>query len=358
MKRTTATPEIFDAWTEDRDAPVALFQRRIMQAVEGEDAVVFPPTYAGGGYSIDTLSDGTRVVQIDSVGSQANRMEPIFKASTMGRPDNPFAKLVPQISIVLDNGKAVSVLDAGHRLGDAIVRASELAQEAESAYSTFLADGDADALARLGPTSIVFGSWDSRGTQAKLPRIVQSVVRAWNVDPLNRRATYIPPVDYTDESILGEHVGDSAEKDARSGLGFLHAPSEAPGGVKVNGEIRREVTVNLIALRALGGTDGPALRRYILGLALVAATEPLDGFFRQGCLLTPSPDHESVWEVVHRSGKREQIEMPADKVADYAAARARAFGVAPDRTVRFDKKAAKEMIADEKKGEKKGKKKK
>jgi CRISPR-associated protein Csb1 len=29
------------------------------------------------------------------------------------------------------------------------------------------------------------------------------------------------------------------------------------------------------------------LRHYILGLTLVAAIEPIDGFLRAGCLLTP-----------------------------------------------------------------------
>ena len=53
--------------------------------VEGEGGVIFPPTYADIGYNIDTLSDGTKVATIDSVGSQANRMEPIFKAAKAGR---------------------------------------------------------------------------------------------------------------------------------------------------------------------------------------------------------------------------------------------------------------------------------
>jgi hypothetical protein len=43
--------------------------------------VIFPPTYADIGYNIDTLADGTRVATIDTVGSQANRLEPIFKST-------------------------------------------------------------------------------------------------------------------------------------------------------------------------------------------------------------------------------------------------------------------------------------
>jgi CRISPR-associated protein Csb1 len=42
---------------------------------------VFPPTYADIGYNIDLLSDDTKVCTIDSVGSEANRMEPVSPAT-------------------------------------------------------------------------------------------------------------------------------------------------------------------------------------------------------------------------------------------------------------------------------------
>ena len=69
--------------------------------VEGEGTVIFPPTYADIGYNIDALSDGTKVSTIDSVGSQANRMEPTFKA----RLTDNSGKLVPQIDIGYGNEK-------------------------------------------------------------------------------------------------------------------------------------------------------------------------------------------------------------------------------------------------------------
>ena len=75
----------------DRAGPVALALCQTLVPVEGNDAVIFPPTYAGTGYNIDTLTDGTRVATIDSVGSQANRMEPVFEEA-------PYAALVPQVT--------------------------------------------------------------------------------------------------------------------------------------------------------------------------------------------------------------------------------------------------------------------
>jgi CRISPR-associated protein Csb1 len=78
----TVSNERLDAWAHDPSGPVALHLKQRLVPVEGEGGVIFPPTYADIGYNIDTLSDGTRVALIDSVGSQANRIEPIFKTLT------------------------------------------------------------------------------------------------------------------------------------------------------------------------------------------------------------------------------------------------------------------------------------
>jgi CRISPR-associated protein Csb1 len=58
---------------------------------------------------------------------------------------------------------------AGHRLGDALIRASDIGEEAAAAFQTFLSTGDATSIARLAPTSLIFGVWDSRASQAFAP---------------------------------------------------------------------------------------------------------------------------------------------------------------------------------------------
>ena len=324
--------------------PVALTMRQKLLPVEGADSVIFPPTYAGIGYNVDKLSDGTKVATIDSVGAQANRMEPLFKATGSGETDNPRAALVPQVTITYGNEKSVSLLEAGHRLGDALVRSTELAEDAHRAFTTFQDTGDVDAITRLAPTSLVFGAWDSRDTQAKLPRIVQSVIRAWNIDELKRSAQYTPPVDYAELEVFSQAEKEKQEGSTKSPLaqrGFVHVPAtEEHGGIVVHGEIRRDVTVNLIALRRLKGENGSALRRYVLGLALVAATAPLDGFLRQGCLLTPDPDVSAMWTAVDRDGKWVPVSLDESVALDIARKAADVFGVGKDRTVAFDKKLA------------------
>ena len=356
---STVTDDQMDTWADDPNGPVALHLRQDLAPVEGPGSVIFPPTYAfstpGTHYNIDELSDGTRIATIDSVGAQANRMEPVFLPARAGEPDNPRAALVPQIDIVYGNEKSVSLLEAGHRLGDAIVRSTELREPVQSAFEAFMDRNDASELARIGPTSLVFGVWDSRDTQAKLPRIVQSTIRAENVDVLRRSAQYNPPIDYAELDVFSETEKEKSEGNPKSPLaqrGFVHVPAvDTHGGVIANGPIRRDVTINLIALRRLDGTDDQALRRYILGLALVSATAPLDGFLRAGCLLTLHPDHEGVWESVARTGERRTIALDEETALSYARAAADAFGVGEGRRVTFKKDYAKEDARKKTKGQ-------
>ena len=329
---------------DEQAGPVALTLRQKLLPVDGPDSVIFPPTYAGIGYNVDTLSDGTKVATIDSVGAQANRLEPLFKASDNGAAENPRSSLVPQVTITHDRG-SVSILDAGHRLGDALIRSTELASEANKAFHAYQASGDASAIARLAPTSLVFGAWDSRDTQAKVPRILQSVIRAWDIEELKRSAQYNPPVDYAALQVFSEDEKKKQEGSAKSQLaqrGFVHVPAtEEHGGILVRGRIRRDVTINLIALRRLHGDDDQVMRRYVLGLAVTAATAPLDGFLRQGCLITPDPEARATWEAVERGGEREQVALDEKKALAFAQQAAKAFGIAAHRTVAFDRALAK-----------------
>src|SRR5690606_35276104 len=108
-------------------------------------------------------------------------------------------------------------------------------------------------------------------------------------------------------------------------------------------KIERTAIVNLTAIRTLGGTDEgktQAVRRYILGLTLLAAVAPNDLFLRQGCLLVQSADSPPVAELVYRDGKRSRFTMSLEEAESYAKSAADAFGVGEDRQARFDKKLA------------------
>jgi CRISPR-associated protein Csb1 len=340
------------------DGPAALVCRQWLMPAEGRDAVIFPPTFAaaeGGagkaGYNIDPITDkdgkSIQVAIIDTVGAQANRMEPLFKKNggAAGREVDPFPHLVPQIEIKAGN-KTINLLDAGHRAADAIVRYSTLGPKLKEAFEAIQESGDATELARIAPTSLVFGAWDSRGTQAKLPRLVASTIRAYDVIPIKRSAQYNPPVDYVGLGLI-EGSDDKKVLDVASELGFRHAPAAGThGGVLVHGDIRREAILSLTGLRTLGpkGEKGDALRRYVLGLALVAMTFSREHNLRQGCLLVGDPDRKSLWEIVRHNGTREPFTPDAAAALAFAQEAAKAFGKGEDRTVDFDIAAANAAI--------------
>jgi CRISPR-associated protein Csb1 len=336
----------FDYLLSD-DGPAAIVLRQYLLPVEGPDGVVFPSTYAAGdgfqgGYNIDGPLDGTNYCLIDSVGSQANRIEPIFK-------DERYRNLVPQI-VVTAGEKHVNLLEAGHRAGDAIVRCSQFQQELHDAFMALLG-GDAEPLAKIAPTSLVFGVWDSRDTQAKLPRLVCSTIRALNVRKLTRSAQYVPAVRYIDAGLLDTPL-DKATKDAYSERGFLDVPATGKhGGVIATGGIRRDAVLALAALRLLvAGSDAgktTALRRYILGLALTAFTYRPTGYLRQGCLLVldPKPSEPHLFAEVFSNGDRKPCNFTHEEALTYAVAAARSFGVGPSKTVPFDTERAKKDVS-------------
>lgn len=347
--------EKYDAWLND-NGPSALVIREYLMPVEGHDGVIFPATFAGsqdgafnGGYNIDSFPNGTNVCLIDSVGSQANRIEPIFM-----KGEN--AKLLPQFT-VLAGDKRVNLLEAGHRAGDAIFRCSDLKDELRNAFLEVQNSND-EPMAKLAPTSIVFGAWDSRDTQAKLPRLVSSTIRAFNVRPLTRSATYIPPVDHIAAGNIPDYDGDK-EKKAYSARGWLHALSSGThGGVIADGGIRRDAALHLAALRLrkAGNEEEKtlALRRYILGLALIAITATPETYLRQGCNIVLDTQHPRECKLVFSDGRRDDFKLSNEDALLYAKEAANEFGIDSGREVQFSKELAKKDI-DEGAGESKSK---
>lgn len=339
--------EKFDAWL-DLNGPAALVIREYLMSADGADGVLFPATFAAsedktfkGGYNIDDLGNGKNVCLVDSVGSQANRIEPLFGVA-------PYSALVPQITIKAGT-KNVNLLDAGHRAGDAIVRCSALQDRLQAAFVSVLS-GNAIPLAKIAPTSLVFGVWDSRNTQAKLPRLIASTIRAFNVQKLSRSAQYIPATEYVAEELL-EDVDDKKVRDAYAAKGFIHVPaSGTPGGVVAVGGVRREATLHLAALRLVSAGDDllqtQILQRYILGLALVAFTYSPSNYLRQGCNLVRDPDQPSKRETVYGDGRREGTNLAHGEAIEYAKAVANAFGVGAGEEVTFDQVRAQADVAE------------
>ena len=340
----------FDIYLKD-DGPVAIVIREHLISVEGADGVIFPATYAAGkegfpgGYNIDGDPDGENVALIDSVGAQANRIEPIFA-------DAPYASLIPQI-VITAGSKSINLLHAGHRAGDAIVRSTPLHDFVQKAFRSVLA-GDVEPLTKIAPTSLVFGAWDSRDTQAKVPRLISSTIRAFNVRRLTRSAQFNPAVEYVKEGLLDEPA-DKETKDMYAEKGYIHIPAPSShGGIISKGGIRRDATLSLSALRLLKGANADRtliIQRYVLGLALVAFTHPPAGYLRQGTNLCLDPENPSRVDAVYPNGRRDPFSVSHDDARAYAELTAAAFVVTqPEGPFVFEKeRALKDVTPDEKK---------
>lgn len=343
--------ERFNSWLQ-ADGPVAVAVREELEPALGGDSVIFPPTFAPAegsndppSYVIDEGSNG-KIALIDSVGSQANRIEPLFKQP-------PYSELVPKVTIKIGN-REIDLLDAGHRAADAVVRFSDKSKELSAAFLEIRERGSAAALARLAPTSLVFGVWDSRDTQVKLPRLVGSTIRAYAVEKLTRSAQYFAAAEK-------EEIEDLGSQKFLSNAGLDDAPAgRTSGGVIARGGIRREAILNLVALRSLKGSspeETEKLQRYILGLALVAIAAPSTSFLREGCLLVAAEGQHPKVFLVHRSGQRSDFSLETDGVLEYAQITANEFGVGDPWVAVFDKQAVKSAVeAAEVKKQKKSKK--
>lgn len=307
----------------------AIRRVRRLQPVGGPGDKIFPPTYpaAGNNQPPRHLTEHRRIggvevpcVLCDSAASQANRMEEALEGALAdGRLTIPTILMDFAGTDAADVG-TISVLEAPHRVYDAILRDGLLAGEPfrSSTVGAALVQAtlrDVTALYSHAPTALVFGAWNSTGggggLGAKFQRAVVSEIVGVNVlagaragsriDPLGIRAG-IPVVKATDGSwrLLDEGAktakGEKVVKPSEINHGNI-APSVEEGlGVTVDYALQTWV-LSVPALRRLrfgAATAEAALRgRAVLAaLALVALLElDASGYaLRSRCDLVPDTD--------------------------------------------------------------------
>ena len=300
---------------------VAIVATQRLRPVDGPGAPFFPPTYLGSNdrptYCISPTGDGKNLCTVDSVQSQANRVEAAFM-------EEPYRPLVRRVEVTAklpnDGSRTLDMLQLGHRLADAAVAFSTLAEQANAAMRSF-ATGP-EEIAKLSPMSLLCGLWESRGEsgQLKIPRAFSASITARNVRELRRMATFTGSFWSKDLGLEG----------TRSTEGLDPVPAgEALGGVIAEGEIVRTSILNLVALRqnckVHPGKLASAAGQYVFGLGVVAMTMQPETFLRQGCLLVA--DGESPLNVITRGGQERSLELSHTDALGFAQAAAAAFGV-------------------------------
>lgn len=379
------------------DGPAAIVLKQWLKPVGGD--IIFPPTYAAPSqkkgdppvYNIDrfgeasilrktfeklgkvqTFMDAERTEQgrehsvciIDSIPSQANRIEPAF--ADVIADGRLVPRVVIKVEIKNDDGKkeeqVINLLDAGHRAADAIVRFSSLSDDLDKAMIA-RRDGDSLPLARIAPTSLVFGMWDSRATGVKVPRLINSVIRAYDVFEYRRSAQYFAATDYAAAGVAGEKEEERLKKLADQGMADVPA-TFGLGGIEAKGGICRDASLNLVTLRdtvtimkkKVGkheeiDTDKSreetlTLQRYLLGLALVSLTwfDSKTLNLRQGCQLVAVSGKPMTRACINADGTETDFQIDRDSAIEYAKKTAESFGVVKGYEATFDPKKAKDAL--------------
>ena len=355
---------------------VALRSIMRLQPADGPGGKVFPPTYASTAqnkYAVEERQVGDRIVTtvlLDSVASQANRAELALRE---GWEAGELSFPVPYVDFtgepdVADLGR-ITVLEAPHRLADAIFRDSLLDGTLFRLSNigraiTEARPGNATDLFRYAPTALLFGQWDSTGPKgglgSKFQRAYVAEIVGLDAQIGRKVGSRIDPLQIEKASAtVYEHADpqqkwtlDAAEATKEKGKPKLAGgdgrPSEinhgniAPsidsqaGGVTIS-QARQTIVLSLAALRRLRFTGETreaqvAARTAVaaLGVAAIAYGHEADHDLRSRCLLIPQ--HPPAIEMVGRDGgSPESVSVDresATRLLSEASARAARSGIA------------------------------
>ena len=365
---------------------VALRSRLTLQPAGGEGDKVFPPSYAVENnadhkYAVEErqIGDGGKVsttVLLDSVASQANRAE---LALLEGWERGELVFPVPYVDFTgcedVTDYKRLTVLEAPHRLADAIFRDSLLANEGEEPTLFRLSDvgraitdatpGNAIDLFRYSPTSLLFGMWDSTGPKgglgSKFQRAYVSEIIGFDaivgkkvasrIDPLqiekvvpddrvfkstDPNEVWTPDADNAEKNKGGKPVhasrgSESGEAGQPSKINHGNIPPQIDaqaGGVTISKALQTTVVsfavLRRLRFRGINPEAAIAARTAIaaLGVAAIAYQYEMDFDLRSRCLLLPT--HSPSLELLKRDGSAgEIIDVNRDNTARVLAAAAR-----------------------------------
>lgn len=320
QKQIDVTVDAWDRILDEQTGPAAIVIRECLTPAAGARSPIAPPTFAGRGqgegdynYDGEDPRNWQSVLQATAEGRVANRCTLDSTPSQANRMENGLKRFegryIPKVTLTGAKHGSMSLLDVGHRVADAALWSADGYDDFQKALEAYV-QGNALPLAKVAPTSLVFGYWDSRGTTGgKARRLIRGEMFAENVVKLSRKSQYWASVDPEASEDLKKALEEARakakgdkEKDVGSQLGFRDAPASGLGGVIAHGDIVRLTILSLTGLRNLaapietpadegGNKDGNVddttkLRRYLFALMLASASTPRGGWdLREGCLL-------------------------------------------------------------------------
>jgi len=368
---------------------VAIRGKATLEPAGGPGDKIFPPTHSvgdkkepGAKYAFETRrinGQDVRCVLIDSVQSQANRMEEALEAlweeKKIALPvvSADFSHIAPEVG-------RVTSLTAPHRIADALLRDSlldgQLFRLSDVGKSfTDVSIRNATPLFKVCPTGLVFGLWDSTGPTkgalgAKFQRALVSEIVGIHavsgcktesrIDPMNiakNAAVIYEAVDPNEQWTTNTPNTPPAKQDKNGQpVPFKKKgkPSEAnhgnvtptidtvAGGVTID-EASHTVVLSLASLRRLGFASGAQEARTVLaalGLLAVLAAESRGHDLRSRCLLVPRKGCHLKLEAVAADGSTTPLELDFQgAIALYNQAVAK---LPPE--IRFDKPAGEPLV--------------
>lgn len=290
-------------------------------------AHVYPATFADTGHNLVGLNkaDGSfKAVEIDSVGSFANRMESELK--------NAISDILPDITTTI-SGRTLSIMELPHRIYDAILRDSTLDatpwRKSEVGNKILTSNPqNATALYTYAPLTLLLGGWDSHGGDAgngvKITRSVACEI--WGYDGvISKHCTQrIDPLDITSNAqkhLMVDGVltlaPDQKAKEGKkpSELGHGDVPSKADKGVFVD-RIELSGAISLTRLNRYqfpddNGDTSPernaAAVNVLTEIAKLGISLVLDNLdLRSGCELY---SENRQFDIIYANGNRESIDV-------------------------------------------------
>lgn len=323
---------------------------------------VWPPSYEGrleihSRYVDPEDTEATPVIELDSVGSAANRLEEVLlELHQAGRYPLP----VSSTTVAPDNGdpRTITTLEAPHRLTDAWIRLSSgddettfertaLGQEISLAHPSAL-----DVILETSAHDLLLGVWDSHrkgpNGQLRIARSLTTTLIGLNPIPQAQFAARRDPLNLGEASDLPK----DAKKLSEQGLSSIPPQKQSPwqegekpdqrdrdnqrGGVAIT-SARYLGFLSFASLRRLGFAKYGAVdvRVMLASLALYALTlrDAAGWDLRARCALVAQDDMR--FTLVLPKGERTEFVLSADAAERLFAAAVERVGIA-DRSVALD----------------------